>query len=125
MTETVRHQNIVQTYSFVDGVVEHVAKLALANNVLGLLDPEGGPTVLHFRRGQVFDLINCQVQLLNDLLKRDCKTGEPQYILDPYIDEILQLGDKLRLVILIDRGIFFRAKLVHSLFNRLITFFVG
>ena len=38
------------TYSFIDGILEHVAQLVFADDVLRLLDPEGRTAVLQLAR---------------------------------------------------------------------------
>ena len=71
--------------------VEHVAELALHNRGLSLLNREGCSTVLHLCCRQVFDLLSAQVKRLNELLQGDCEAREPQDVLYPDIDEVLEL----------------------------------
>ena len=104
--------------------VEHVAKLALHNCGLRLLNCEGRSAVLHLCSRQVFYLLSAQMKRLYELLQGNCEARESQDILYPDINEVLELLSMHFFVRALDRRKFLAAedsdRFLHSFLTLLV-----
>ena len=81
--------------------------------------------VLHFGFGQNLNLVDCHVELLNQLFERDSEAWEAKNVHDAHVDEAYKFLLKFFFILVPDRRELFIPKDLHSLHDSFITLFIG